>query len=218
VACHAVLVCHTALTDGIFPPTPQQMLVQLDELRQLDEAVQDMLRLLADRYQWTEAERANPPIPVVVSGDFNNVPGSGVYEYMTHTFLSGAAASADTDTGVMRSAYAPFQACMGGVDSVDAAGGSGEPPYSTVTHRRSCTIDFIFHNPYFRPTALLTPPPEHMMDCSTPVPSARDEHAGLSIDERANVLIEQGIPNAHFGSDHLPIMAELEYVLATPRG
>ena len=85
--------------------------------------------------------------------------------------------------------------------------GEGEPSFSTVTHRRSCTIDYIFHNQLLRPVSVLSEPPLSKLKCDVPIPSARasDASGGLT-------LVQHAIPNATFGSDHLPIMAELEIV------
>lgn len=158
-------------------------------------------------------------LPVLVCGDFNNLPSSPVYRYMMDAFMrqehgavpTDAPSGSDAPAACFRSAYGQYQAAVRGAEALDwtaESRGEGEPSFSTVTHRRSCTIDYIFHNQLLRPTAVLSEPPLAKLKCDMPIPSSRagDTAAAPS----AITLVAHAIPNATFGSDHLPIMATFE--------
>ena len=64
-----------------------------------------------------ELEEVASSVPLIICGDFNNVPGSGVYSFMAETFRDGR----------MKSAYD---------DNI----------ITTSTPKRCCAIDYIWHD------------------------------------------------------------------------
>ena len=111
-----------------------------------------------------ERDRLGPEAGLVIAGDFNDVPGSPA-----HAVLVG-------DGRELQSAW------------VTCAG--AEPTWTTWKIRASgeeCrTIDYVFHSPALRPTAVLQPPP-------------RDH-------------VEAGrLPGRRYPSDHLSLLVRFEW-------
>jgi len=82
-------------------------------------------------------------VPVIIAGDFNNLPSSELYKYMHHEFLY--------DSHQMLSSYRKYN--LPGYNSLtneeieeNILQGIYEPSCTSVTHRRAKTIDYIFYS------------------------------------------------------------------------
>jgi len=117
----------------------------------------------------------NDDIPTVIVGDFNDCPGSMVYEL----FCNGKASS---------STKKEFQNPMKLYSSYSSYDNTGVEPYTTYKKREEeiiITIDYIFHSNHLVPKRLLEIP---------------------TIDS-----LKDRLPCAEYPSDHLQIIAELEF-------
>lgn len=122
-------------------------------------------------------------IPIIFCGDFNSVPSSKIYKFMSEKFLSNLKYK-------MRSSYDIYSS----KDIEKEYGDQYEPLFTTVTHKRCETIDYIWYSQdHFQVSQLLEIPDE-----KTVREKQIDEYKGVS-----------GIPNSKFGSDHLPIQVVL---------
>ncbi|CAH7686137.1 Endonuclease/exonuclease/phosphatase [Phakopsora pachyrhizi] len=120
-------------------------------------------------------------IPTIVCGDFNSIPSSGVYDYLSRGNLEGKHEDFNshhygpyTDNGVkhrlqLKSAYSHL----------------GELPFTNYTPGFKGVIDYIWYS-----------------SNSLAVIGALGK-----IDEKY-LLKVVGFPNAHFASDHVPVLAE----------
>ena len=175
--------------------------VQLAELQHLHTEVEALL-LRAE----TELGTERSSIPVIVAGDFNNVPNSSVYRYMLESFLP--------DTHSMRSAYSDYRRPPGQVDS--ELEGAYEPPVTSVTYRRAHTIDYIWYSAGLQTTFLHPLPSEEALRSEDGPPHWKEKVVDTQIqwEDSCNY---NGLPNSQWGSDHIPLMASFTTALASPR-
>ena len=156
--------------------------VQLAELREFG----NKLKQLKGKWFGTES---NPH--VVVAGDFNNTPGSRIYQYMENDMA-------------FKSAYRNYNGTNAAINRL----GVNEPPHTTVNYKRCQTIDYIWHSPNLEPTALLEIPSEEELRSESGPPGWEDavnkEKGKCILKPSSN---NNGIPNSRYGSDHIPIMA-----------
>ena len=156
--------------------------VQLAELRELG----NKLKQLKDKWFGIDSSPH-----VNVAGDFNNTPGSHVYQYMENDLA-------------FKSAYRDYKSAKANIKFP----GVNEPPHTTVNYKRCQTIDYIWHSPNLEPTALLEIPSEEELrsECGPPgwEDAVNKEKGKYILKTSSN---NNGIPNSRYGSDHVPIMA-----------
>lgn len=148
---------------------------QIQELTETQLILEQMLPNLQKNYKTS--------IPIIFCGDFNSVPTSQVYKFMSETFLSNLKYR-------MRSSYDIYNS----KDIEKEHGSNFEPLFTTITHKRCETIDYIWYSEgHFQVSQLLEIPNEkELREIQV------ESYKGLS-----------GIPNSKYGSDHLPIQAIL---------
>ena len=118
------------------------------------------MRILIDCYGlslYCTGDAAN--VPVIVCGDFNNSPSSPIYSTMlspivysnntsdtheslncnAHADIFGNSSNLTGNTICLHSAYASYPS--------HSTSSCAEPDFTTITHRRKWTIDYIFHSP-----------------------------------------------------------------------
>jgi len=122
-------------------------------------------------------------IPVIVAGDFNNIPQSPIDEYMNQSFLSS--------THQMKSAYAEYQPLVP----------------TSVSYRTSKHIDYIyFSSEQFEVRHLQTLPEETELRSECGPDNWQSRVPDMIFDENKNY---NALPNSQWGSDHIPIAATL---------
>lgn len=149
---------------------------QLKEVDEFETTMKDLAESMLERQDHHTA------LGCVVAGDFNSLPGSQVYRRMSSSFLNALGAN-------MTSAY---QTCLG-----------HEPLFTSVTHRRLSTIDYIWHSGNMRVDAIREMPAFTAV-AAEPGPPEWEQASS----HNECIISEHGIPNSQFGSDHLPIKAE----------
>jgi mRNA deadenylase 3'-5' endonuclease subunit Ccr4 len=154
--------------------------VQLAELNELHKKLKDVTK------KWFSDTSISPPI--LIAGDFNNVPGSAVYEYMENELS-------------LKSAYRNYTNSSN--DKMNQ-GGKYEPPHTTVNYKRCQTIDYIWHSNNLQPIELLKLPIENELR-SENGPDGWQDKVNASLLNKTN---NNGIPNSKYGSDHIPLMAQ----------
>jgi endonuclease/exonuclease/phosphatase family metal-dependent hydrolase len=164
---------------------------------------------------------------IVLCGDFNNSPDSAIYEYMESSFMQKP--NLEGIHEAFRSAYASYLPNAASVpdhhigkklvSTTLEVGNKGEPPHTTVNFRRCWTIDYIWYSrSCLVPTQVLDIPPESILRSEEGPPDWLNRIARSDSYSKAGRLPtglhgnHNGIPNSKFGSDHLPIMAELEFL------
>lgn len=102
------------------------------------------------------------------------------------------------------------------VNQQEESFGQFEPPHTTVNYRRCWTIDYIWYNEkYLRPIRIWKIPSESELRQEEGPPGwltvmmAEDSSGRLPAGRRGN---HNGIPNSIQGSDHVPIMAEFQFL------
>jgi CCR4-NOT transcription complex subunit 6 len=205
---------------------PKKLSEQMAELKEMETAIMEIQALVRDKYGQAQ-------LPTLFCGDFNNGPSSPIYSYLLESFLVSsdtkndetnnetASSSSSTEKTTiippMRSAYGVYKLAIekGEVDEQCRGGPEFEPDHTTVTYKRSWTIDYIWYShSTLRLTHLLEIPPKEALQME-------DGSAGWI--DRFNEKLEpqeqldkqknyNGIPNSVFGSDHLPIMAVFELI------
>ena len=126
------------------------------------------------------------PIPMIVCGDFNSEPSSGVYELLS----CGGVAPDHPEFGHYRYGIYSQQGLKHNIPlvSVYNHAGQGEPPFTNYTATYVGVLDYIyFAKDSLRPCGVL----EHVSE---------------------QTITSQGyaLPSPHFPSDHLPLLAEFE--------
>ncbi|KAG0147068.1 hypothetical protein CROQUDRAFT_656525 [Cronartium quercuum f. sp. fusiforme G11] len=122
-------------------------------------------------------------IPIIVCGDFNSVPSSGVYDYLS----SGSLEPTHDDFATHH--YGPYttHGVRHGLALRSAYSHLGELPFTNYTPGFKGVIDYIFYSTgSLAVTGLLGKIDETYLD---------------------KVV---GFPNAHFASDHVPVLAEFK--------
>lgn len=145
---------------------------------------------LADRFARLPPRISTAPryttgadIPTLVCGDFNSVPSSGVYDYLS----SGALPPTHEDFNTHH--YGPYteHGVRHGLQLKSAYAHLGELPFTNYTPGFKGVIDYIFYSTNaLAVTGLLG-----------------------KIDEGYLEKVV-GFPNAHFASDHVPVLAEFK--------
>lgn len=122
-------------------------------------------------------------MPVLLGGDFNSEPSSGVYELLaTGRIGQDHPDLEDRD-------YKTFGERVGFDHNLNLKSVyTGEMPYTNYTHEYKGIIDYVFYSAdHFAPMELLGPvDADRMKDCD-------------------------GCPNPHFSSDHLALFGELAW-------
>jgi len=153
--------------------------------------VQVMLNELQDFKTFVEAKFTDgAAVPIIMTGDFNSTPDSGVYELVTRGRLMVHSADAiPNDVPANESVQFPF-ACASdlGLSSAYRTVLGSEPEATNVTGDFSGTLDYIFTNGLATPMAVLATPSD--AECS----------------------VSGGLPDAVQPSDHLPIAAQFVLV------
>jgi mRNA deadenylase 3'-5' endonuclease subunit Ccr4 len=169
---------------------------QLCELIALEHGVREM-RARA------EAEHGDGDVPLLVCGDLNSVPAGSLHRYMLERF--GA------PHGPMRSVYSNYRAALqqlndpGLVDEMSLP--CGEPRYTSFSHRRQKTLDYIFYSaPHFHPVELLEIPRSSGLAGHSRHPAPTDESDPF----------RGGLPNADYPSDHVAILGVLDWTSPPP--
>jgi len=158
---------------------------------------------LSRRYRRSPNDRAPPPVPpglpanvnqtppIIICGDFNSLPGSAVYQFVSrshlekgHPDLAGRSYGPYTENDLshrfkLASAYQAI----------------GELPFTNRTPGFTGTIDFIWYST------------EHL-GVSGLLGAVPTEYSDRIV----------GMPNAHFPSDHISICAELAFLSRTGSG
>ena len=131
-----------------------------------------------------------PAIPTIICGDFNSLPDSGVYAFLS----AGSLAKNHPDFGPYR--YPPFtnEGLAHPFDIVSTYSLIGEPPFTNHTPGFHGTIDYLWHtSSSLRPTAILSPLTKEFADTA------------------------YGFPNPHFPSDHISLGAQYRLILPFQR-
>jgi mRNA deadenylase 3'-5' endonuclease subunit Ccr4 len=128
-------------------------------------------------------------------------------------------------TETFKSAYAKYKqnALSSGVyDEASLhikAGKKDEPPHTTVNYRRCWTIDYIWYSQSsLVPAKILDIPDESILRSEEGPPNWLNRLALSDSYNKSGRLPSglhgnhNGIPNSKFGSDHVPIMAEFEFL------
>ncbi|KAI9922567.1 hypothetical protein PsorP6_000090 [Peronosclerospora sorghi] len=205
---------------------------QLAELFEFEEEVIRMTSDVKDKYERDLIETLTGPnrVPIVLCGDFNNSPESPIYEYMENSFMQKP--NLEGVSEIFRSAYAFYKpnalasALEHSEESLQSLkfeeGKKAEPPHTTVNFRRCWTIDYIWYSKSsLVPSRILEIPTESQLRAEDgPV----NWFNRLSISDSLNRSGRlpsglhgnyNGIPNSVFGSDHVPLMAEFEFLCAS---
>ncbi|CAI5745756.1 unnamed protein product [Peronospora destructor] len=205
---------------------------QMAELFELEEEVIRMSSDVKDKYERDLAETLTGPnsVPIVLCGDFNNCPESPIYEYMESSFMQKP--NLEGVSEVFRSAYAFYKpnALASALEHSEEAlqslkveeGKKAEPPHTTVNFRRCWTIDYIWYSKSsLVPSRILAIPPETELRAEDGPGNWFNRLAMADNLDRSGRLPSglhgnyNGIPNSVFGSDHVPIMAEFEFLCAS---
>lgn len=168
----------------------------------------------------------------MLCGDFNNSPDSAIYEYMENSFMQKPNLEGMYEAfGSAYGAYLPNQAAAQSDASSSPpapseqaqVGPKGEPPHTTVNFRRCWTIDYIWYSKSsLVPSRVLEIPPESVLRSEEGPPDWLNRIARSDSYSKAGRLPSglhgnhNGIPNSKFGSDHVPILAEFEFL--SPEG
>ncbi|KAH9929597.1 Endonuclease/exonuclease/phosphatase [Epithele typhae] len=120
-------------------------------------------------------------IPVIVCGDFNSIPNSGVYE-----FLSNGTIAPDHED-FMSHTYGKYttEGIRHRLGMKSAYAATGEPPFTNFTTSFYDPIDYIWYST-----------------------SHLSVNSVLGPVDPAYIEKQVGFPNAHFPSDHLAIVSE----------
>ncbi|KAF1316910.1 Glucose-repressible alcohol dehydrogenase, partial [Globisporangium splendens] len=198
---------------------------QMSELFELEEEVIRMTSDVMDKYERDMADTVTGKnhLPIVLCGDFNNSPESAIYEYMETAFMQKPNLEGVTET--FKSAYAKYKqnAIASGVHDETSlhikAGKKDEPPHTTVNYRRCWTIDYIWYSQSsLAPAKILDIPDESVLRSEEGPPNWLNRLALSDSYNKSGRLPSglhgnhNGIPNSKFGSDHVPIMAEFEFL------
>ena len=201
------------------------------ELFELEEEVIRMSSDVKDKYERELAATytGQNSVPIVLCGDFNNSPESPVYEYMERSFMQKP--NVEGVSEAFRSAYAFYKSnalVSAREQSAEALqsfgveeGKKAEPPHTTVNFRRCWTIDYIWYSKSsLVPSRVLAIPSESELRAEDGPPNwfnrlilsdSLDRSGRLPLGLHGNY---NGIPNSVHGSDHVPIMAEFEFLCA----
>lgn len=173
---------------------------------------------------------AGETLGVLVCGDFNSTPEGPLYEYMHERFMraegmSFASAYRDYARVAERAgAVDPrWQHALRSIDD-DFAGADAsavttftfpDAPFTSYNFRRRATIDYIYYQTgSLRLNAVLQVPSIDQVEAS-PGPEGWRDVARLKKEWPDTAEVRDGlcpgIPNAAFGSDHIPIMAEFSF-------
>ena len=124
----------------------------MKECSELNESINVFMK----RYQ----EKYSSCISLIITGDFNNIPHSEVYSYMTEKFGVATTNEDMKEKDVSDDIYTPLPAASS-VRNLRSAydcykrlfdpsltiGPGSEPDYTTCNFRRRKTIDYIFYSP-----------------------------------------------------------------------
>ena len=172
---------------------------QLCELLALEDGVREMRARAAAEL----GDHAAEELPLVVCGDLNSVPAGSLHRYMLERFGAPRAS--------MRSVYSNYRAALqqlndpGLVDEMSLP--CGEPRYTSYSHRRQKTLDYIFYSAqHFDLIELLEIP--HARSLSLAASAAA--HRGGPRDE-SDPFRGGGLPNADYPSDHVSMLGVLEW-------
>eukprot|EP00644_Phytophthora_capsici_P000950 jgi/Phyca11/551623/estExt2_Genewise1Plus.C_PHYCAscaffold_430066 len=204
---------------------------QMAELYELEEEVIRMSTDVRDKYERELAGTATgqSSVPIVLCGDFNNSPESPIYEYMENSFMQKP--NLEGVSEAFRSAYAFYKpnALASALEHSEEVlqslkveeGKKAEPPHTTVNYRRCWTIDYIWYSKSsLVPSRVLEIPSESTLRAEDGPGNWFNRLAMADSLNRSGRLPSglhgnyNGIPNSVFGSDHVPIMAEFEFLCA----
>ncbi|TMW66426.1 hypothetical protein Poli38472_004191 [Pythium oligandrum] len=214
---------------------PKKVDHQMAEIFELEEEIIRMSSDIRDKYERDLAQTHSGPhhVPVIICGDFNNSPESPLYEYMENSFMQKPNLEGVQD--VFRSAYGRYKQNAQSSPYHDAEsslelglqheeGKKDEPPHTTVNFRRCWTIDYVWYSQNtLVPTRILDIPSEAALRSEEGPADWFNRLAMLDSYSKSGRLPtgfqgnHNGIPNSQFGSDHVPIMAEFEFLRA-PEG
>lgn len=154
---------------------------------------------------------------VILCGDFNNTPQSAIYDYMHNYFLQRPNIEGLRDE--FRSAYRWY--CVNELArhskisiTKEETVGEFEPPHTTVNYRRCWAIDYIWYSSSnLVPSRILEIPSEAVLRAEGGPPGWFERLAHLDTFQKSGREQESqnGIPNSKCGSDHVPLLAELEF-------
>lgn len=198
---------------------------QMAELFELEEEVIRITSDVMDKYErdMSDTITGKNHLPIVLCGDFNNSPESAIYEYMESTFMQKPNLEGVTEN--FKSAYGMYKqnALSSGVHDEASlkieTGKKDEPPHTTVNYRRCWTIDYIWYSQSSLVPAKVLDIPDESVLRSEEGPA--DWLNRLALSDSYSKLgrlpsglhgNHNGIPNSKFGSDHVPIMAEFEFL------
>ncbi|KAJ0402637.1 hypothetical protein P43SY_007502 [Pythium insidiosum] len=204
---------------------------QMAELFELEEEIIRMSSDVKDKYSRDLADTitGHEHIPIIICGDFNNSPESPLYEYMESSFMQKPNLEGVQEP--FRSAYALYRQNAEAVASAPEAEQQqqrrppsdadrrDEPPHTTVNFRRCWTIDYIWYSQRsLVPTRVLDIPSEAVLRAEDG-PAGWFNRLAMSDSYSKSGRLpsgfqgnHNGIPNSMFGSDHVPIMAEFEFL------
>lgn len=174
--------------------------VQLDELKQVKTAIEDLMDFVNKENQIDVDS-----IPIILAGDFNNIPSSDIYKYVMNDLFPKKK---------MRSSFACYKKEnhlpeSKDIDSIPICG-TFEPNFTSVTYKRAYTIDYIFYSAELLTLSSVSKISDEEELRQEDGPSGwQDKLEGFNFVSGNNY---NGIPNSKWGSDHVPICASFQII------
>ncbi|KAI9478022.1 MAG: Endonuclease/exonuclease/phosphatase [Benjaminiella poitrasii] len=140
--------------------------------------------VLMDELERFTRKHSTTLLPTVISGDFNSTPDSGVYEF----FSKGLIQQGHDDFGNHSYGTYTTEGLSHPFQLKSAYSHLGELPFTNYTPGYKGVLDYIWYTANTLDVVSLLGPIDH--------------------DYLSKVV---GFPNAHFPSDHIPIMVELKF-------
>ncbi|EGG12502.1 uncharacterized protein MELLADRAFT_46528 [Melampsora larici-populina 98AG31] len=158
-------------------------LIQTAMLIEQVENLADRFAKLPPRHSHSPKYQRGTEIPIIVCGDFNSVPTSGVYDYLSHGNIEA------THDDFNSFNYGPYtqQGVQHPLKLKSAYSHLGELPFTNYTPGFKGVIDYIFYN-------------EEVLDVTGVLGKIDETYLEKVV----------GFPNAHFASDHVPVLAEFK--------
>lgn len=132
------------------------------------------LMAISHRYKET-------PLPMVVGGDFNSMPDSGVYELLSKGQVPGK----HPDLGTFYYGQYTTEGLQHNIMLASAYGSIGEPPFTNYTGDYIGVLDYVWYTEDTLRVCGLLQPVDH-------------------------TTISSPLPNPHFPSDHISLLTEFE--------
>ncbi|KAI9333388.1 Endonuclease/exonuclease/phosphatase [Pilaira anomala] len=137
-----------------------------------------------NKFSSKHTSSATDKMPTIICGDFNSAPDSGVYEF----FSKGTIQQDHDDFGNHSYGTYTTEGLSHPLSLKSAYSNVGELPFTNYTPGFKGVLDYIWYT-------------TNTLDIISLLGSIDNEYLSKVV----------GFPNAHFPSDHIPIMAELKF-------